>query len=403
MPAREPGLDAIAAALLARAEHLVERQLAALHTFPTYERVPGAALRASALRNVYRVAAALRGSDELPETAEAESSSGRARALQGIPTEEVLGAYRAVMNVLREEFLAAAVRLEVPVASVLAGTHLLWDLTDRFSAELGEARRQIDVDFARRDERARLAFLQRLLAGTLLASEVAVSGSAFGLSADAEYWVCRGRQGDAAPGGSRRTARESLARRLERLGAGGLFHPLVGSIDGDVVAVTATRPPPADFGRTDGGVLAIAGPVALAALPHAFAEATRLLNVAVRYHRSGLVDNDSLSVRIAVAEESELSEALMARYVEPVAAACGSTADVVLASVRSYLAHRRHVGETAAALSVHTNTVRYRLARYTEATGADLGDTETLIEAWWALEYWALTGRLRPGGPDRAL
>lgn len=392
---RAPGLDAVGAALLARAEELVDRQLDALATFPGYERVPRSALRASAHRNVYRVAAALRGSDELPpEAAEHERISGRTRALQGIPTEELVGAYRAVMAVLREEFLAAAERLEIPVASVLAGTRLLWDLTDRFSTELAAATRQIDVDLARRDERARLAFLQRLLAGTLLGPEVVVGGAAFGLVADAEYWVCRGRQGADSRG---RAPRESLARLLERAGAGGGFHPLVGSIDGDVVAVTADRPTmPAD-GR-DGGrsVLAVAGPAVPAAFPHAFAEVTRLLNVAVRFRRTGLVDNEALSVRIAVVEESELSEALLARYVAPVEAACGPLADAVLESVRTYLAHRRHVGETASALSVHMNTVRYRLARYEDATGADLGDTETLIEAWWALEYRALR---RGGGP----
>lgn len=390
---REPGLDAVGAALLARAEDLVDRQIEALAGFPGYDRVPRSALRASAHRNVYRVAAAMRGSDELPpEAAEHERISGRARALQGIPTEELVGAYRAVMAVLREEFLAAAERLEIPTASVLAGTRLLWDLTDRFSTELAATTRQIDADIARRDERARLAFLQRLLGGTLLGPEVVVGGAAFGLVADAEYWVCRGRQVADASG---RVPRETLARRLERAGAGGAFHPLVGSIDGDVVAVTAGRPTLADGRAGDRSVLAVAGPAVPAAFPHAFAEATRLLNVAVRFRRTGLVDNEALSVRIAVVEESELSEALLARYVASVQAACGPLAEVVLTSVRTYLAHRRHVGGTASALSVHTNTVRYRLARYEEATGADLGDTETLIEAWWALEYWAL--RRGPG------
>ncbi len=328
------------------------------------------------------MAAALRGSDQLPpEAPEDERISGQQRALQGIPAEDVIGAYRAVMGVIREEFLACGDRLDVPVTEILAGTRALWDLTDRFSTELVAARHQIDVEFARRDERQRLAFLQRLLTGTLLGPEVIVGGGAYGLSPETEYWVSRGRQ---AEGG--REPRHSLARQLE-IGAGGPhFHPLVGSIDGDVVAVTAVRP----FVDDDGSVLAVAGPALPTALPHAFAEATRLLNVALRYHRSGLVDSSSLSVRIAVVQENELSEALYARYVSPVLASMGTMAEIVLASVRTYLAHRRHVGETAAALSVHTNTVRYRLARYAELTGVDLGDTEALIEVWWALEYWAL-------------
>jgi hypothetical protein len=388
-------LAAVGDAMEERAQELTERQLLALMAFPAYARVPSSALRASARRNVLRVAAVLRGSEDLPpEAEEHERISGRARALQGIPAEDVVGAYRAVMSVLREEFLDQSARLGVPVSAILLGTRALWDLTDRFSTELVAARHQIDVEFARRDERQRLAFLQRLLTGALLGSEVVVGGGAYGLASDSEYWVSRGRPAAT----DRQDHRNSLARRLEGSGAGRPFHPLVGSIDGDVVAVTATRPSVND----DAGVLAVAGPAVPAALPHAFAEATRLLNVALRYHRTGLVDGTSLSVRIAVVQESELSEALYARYVSPVLTAMGSMADIVLASVRTYLAHRRHVGDTAAAMSVHTNTVRYRLARYEEITGADLGDTEGLIEAWWALEYWVLRREGDPLQPSDA-
>jgi DNA-binding PucR family transcriptional regulator len=34
---------------------------------------------------------------------------------------------------------------------------------------------------------------------------------------------------------------------------------------------------------------------------------------------------------------------------------------------------------------VHPNTLRYRLGRYRELTGADLSVTEEMIGAWWAL------------------
>ena len=39
---------------------------------------------------------------------------------------------------------------------------------------------------------------------------------------------------------------------------------------------------------------------------------------------------------------------------------------------------------------IHGNTLRYRLDKYTSLTGADLTDTEVIIEVWWALEYWQL-------------
>jgi putative transposase len=280
------------------------------------------------------------------------------------------------MGVLREGFLEAATRLNVPAADIVAATRELWALTDRYSADLVAACRRIDLDLARRQERARLAFLHRMLTGALLPHEVLSGGPAHGLAPDQPYWVVRGRPFP------ERT--QDVARRLESCGVGGL-RPLVGWIDGDVVGVTPGRPTDA----ADGGVLAVAGPVPAAGFPQAFAEATRLLNVAARYGRSGLVDRSTLSVRIAVVEEPELSEALLTKYVDPVAEV-GATAASLLSTVRTYLACRRSFADTAARLSVHANTVRYRLGRYLELTGADLEDTETLIEVWWALETWNL-------------
>ena len=267
------------------------------------------ALRNSARRNVLRVVSVLRGSPDLPaEAEETERQSGGQRALQGIPADVVVGAYRAVMSLLREEFLATAKRLEIPPVDVLYATRLLWDLTDRYSTEVVAERQQIDIEFARRDEQERLAFLQRLLTGTLLPAEILVGGVAYGLVPDHEYWVSRGRHPE--------EHRHALSRRLEHSGATSNFRPLIGWIDGDVVAVTAKRPTV----EADGAVLAISGPVLPAAFPQAFGEATRLLNVAARFQRQGLVDNNSLSIRIAVVEEGELSEALLARYAAPVLA-----------------------------------------------------------------------------------
>ncbi|GAA0610075.1 PucR family transcriptional regulator [Sporichthya brevicatena] len=371
-------LTAVADALMEREEALVTAQVKAVREFAGYDRIPLPSLRSSARRNVLRVVSVLRGSPDLPaEAEETERQSGGQRALQGIPADVVVGAYRAVMGLLREEFLATATDLQIPAVDVLHATRLLWDLTDRYSTEVVAERQQIDIEFARRDEQERLAFLQRLLTGTLLPAEVLVGGVAYGLVPDAEYWVSRGRHPE--------EHRHALSRRLEYSGATSTFRPLIGWIDGDVVAVTAKRPTV----EADGAVLAVSGPVPPAGFPQAFGEATRLLNVAARFQRQGLVDNNTLSIRIAVVEEGELSEALLARYATPVLAT-GATAGIVLSTVRTFLACRRHIAETAAALSVHVNTVRYRLARYAELTGADLDDTETLIEVWWALESWAL-------------
>ena len=49
-----------------------------------------------------------------------------------------------------------------------------------------------------------------------------------------------------------------------------------------------------------------------------------------------------------------------------------------------------HVERTAERLFVHQNTVRYRLARFEELTGASLRDPKVAFEVWWALERAAM-------------
>jgi DNA-binding PucR family transcriptional regulator len=121
-------------------------------------------------------------------------------------------------------------------------------------------------------------------------------------------------------------------------------------------------------------------------VPAAFAEASRVLTVAVRYGRSGLVDSSSLSVRVAVEQQVELGELLHRRYLSPLIDGGAGHSDV-LDTVTVWLRLRRSVASTARELSVHENTVRYRLARFAELAGADLTDTDVLVEVWWALEY----------------
>ena len=44
------------------------------------------------------------------------------------------------------------------------------------------------------------------------------------------------------------------------------------------------------------------------------------------------------------------------------------------------------VEDAARALHVHPNTLRHRLRRFEEATGAALRRPTDLVELWWALE-----------------
>ncbi|MFC4944184.1 PucR family transcriptional regulator [Pseudonocardia sp. GCM10023141] len=391
-PRSEHLLVAVASRLRHRTDDLVERQLAVLRRFPSYDRVPADDLRRSCRRNVARVVATLEQHDrepaqiELPaHIEEDERSSGQRRALQGVPSDDVVEAYRAVLSVLRDAFIDEAGAADADPRSVLAGTRRLWDLTDRYSNVLVSARQQVEIDAARRDERHRMAFLQRLLTGGVEHAELVEGGAVHGVLPDHEYWVLRGRQRSGDP--------QRLSRHLELSPTIGT-RPLVTLVDDDVAGISTARPAP-----LDGAVIAVAGPVALAGVATAFTEATRVLTVAVRYDRSGVVDSSSLSVRVAVEQQAELGEQLYRRYVSPFRDA-GAASEEVLQTIHTYLHQHRSVATTATLLSVHENTVRYRLERFRTVTGRDLSDTDVLVEVWWALEYatirvprsWSPTG-----------
>ena len=370
----------VADRLLAAGPSLIERQLAALSDFPSYRSVPHEDLYRSATRNVHRVVQMLRGHALLPDGVdEDEHGSGIQRGVQGVPVEEVVGAYRAVMGVLRDAFLESAKDMEVAADAVLDGMRRLWQLTHHYSGELIAARLQIDLDMARRQERQRLGFLQRLLTGNLFDAELRTGGAAYGLATDAQYWVVRARHSDGQ-------FRE-LSRRIEDVAAGSRGAPLLGPIDGDVAGITV-RQPRVDMTKTTETIAAV-GPVALSQVNRAFTEATRLLSAAVRYKRTGLIVPETMSIRLSVVQEHEMGQMLHERYVRPVLET-EPIADVILSSVQVFLGHQRRIQAAAAALSVHQNTLRYRLAKFEKITKASLVDTETIIEVWWALEYWQI-------------
>jgi putative transposase len=69
----------------------------------------------------------LKGQAVLPEGMDQdEHGSGVQRAVQGVPADEVVAAYRAAMGVLRDAFLDLAVLTDVPASTVLDGTRRLW-------------------------------------------------------------------------------------------------------------------------------------------------------------------------------------------------------------------------------------------------------------------------------------
>ncbi|MCF7553312.1 CdaR family transcriptional regulator [Pseudonocardia sp. WMMC193] len=370
-------LQAIAAAMAARAEEIVSRQWARAQEHPSYAVIDEEDLRASGRRNVSRAVAVLRGDPRPQErVTEDEFATGRRRARQGIPAEAMTTLFREVYGVLRDAVVETGRAEGVGVEALVTGLQWLWQSADETATTMLTGYHSAELDQVRAEESRRVSFLTALLLGTLpppASADDDVLG--YGLRRSGRYWVVRARVGPEEGG--------PLSRQLLAAArTAGVPDPLLGPVDDEVVGVLSA-PPPADL--PCGGLVAVDGPGVPADLHDVYGAAGELLAGGLRAGRRGIVDRASLGLRLAVYDRRDVGEHLCARYIRPLQRT--RMGRDVLRTLRVHLAHRRSVAETARVLTVHPNTVRYRVERFVEITGADLTDTETLAEVWWALEF----------------
>ncbi|MPY62732.1 PucR family transcriptional regulator [Streptomyces spongiae] len=135
-----------------------------------------------------------------------------------------------------------------------------------------------------------------------------------------------------------------------------------------------------------GWTLGISSPVAAADLVIADRQADRMLRHAVAtgmssaQHRTQDLTMHSL---VSPVDAAALAQARFAPFAE--APAPGPA--VLLETLRTWLAHHGNWDRTAAALELHRNTVRRRIAKSAELLDADLQDLDVRMELWFALRW----------------
>ncbi|WP_405709482.1 helix-turn-helix domain-containing protein [Streptomyces xanthophaeus] len=125
--------------------------------------------------------------------------------------------------------------------------------------------------------------------------------------------------------------------------------------------------------------LGVSAPARPGELPAAAAQARRALRRA-EAARTPLVrhTDGGLGSLLDPAEARAHAEALLAPL-----------GPVLRETLRAWLAHHGSWDRTAAALAVHRNTVRQRIARAATLLGTDLDDPDTRMELWFALRWEA--------------
>lgn len=367
--------------LAARDDEVASAAIADLRrVLPSYRDVSDGDLAASALRNSGTVRQTLSsrrlpGERELWDAAVAASE----RAYQGVPVQDVLTAYRISLHHLREFLAEAATRADCSPAVTVEMIQLLWALADSVGLRLAILHRDAELEIARHDERQRAEFLRGLVFGSVGPAEIRRLGPAYGIPPDLRYVALRGRP---RPG----TSAGDLVAAIAASARSGGQHAFVDVLEGDVVGVAQRIP---EIGRCPATV-GVGPAVDLAAVEPSFATASRVLEVAERFGRPGVFSLEDLSLRVAVAAEDELGDVLVRRYLAPLDV-LGPRAAAVRETVDGYIEEGLNVKATAQALDVHQNTVRYRLSRFEELTGAHLEHPQTAFEVWWALQRAWLT------------
>jgi len=341
---------------------------------PAYRTLPRDALDDEVGLEVARVLRSARaGRAALDEAELAELAAvGEARAQQGVPVTEMLRAWRIGIEVVVGYAREVGQRLGIDDAQVLEFVQSALAWSDVAMVTTAGAHRKAELTLAHAEQGRRAAFARGILFGEVPAAQLRISAEAFGLDPASEYVALRARAAD------------SLAvHKLEQ--ALGFDDPtqrcrgLYALVDGDIVGFLS-EPPPKDVD----GVVGYGPPRPLNRLAESHHLAARALMTALACGFRGAYDIASLGLRAAVAMDVDVGESLRDRYLEPLAPD-GSARELV-STLRTYLACDMHVGRTATRMFVHQNTVRYRLARFEELTGANLRDTEVLFEVWWALE-----------------
>ncbi|MGK3209259.1 PucR family transcriptional regulator [Amycolatopsis sp. MEPSY49] len=337
---------------------------------PPYAVVPRSAIEVSVRMNLETVRNSLLAGSPVVDDRDVEALTIRVdeRLGQGLGVEDGIQGWRKSISVIQERFLEIATEQGVDAVASLNAVRVLWQLSDLMTNQMAALFRSRQLTGALRRSQLRAEFLEKVLAGGLPVSEVHARAEELGLDTTIDYLTVKA-------GTARGASVEALRRRLETRA-------------GDLVVV-------ADgycFGLLSGpiGVLAPEDVVALgpaAPLPEvgaSFELAKRIHDWMRRHGVRGRRRIEDIGWRLAVDRDEAVTSLLLRRYRAPLDS-MGEFGALIWGSIRAYVNADKNVARAAEALVVHQNTLRYRLARFTEITGANLDSTDTLLEVAWAL------------------
>ena len=365
---RPTTLASLLGSLAASLPELAETTCAQIYAeLDTYATISHEALTAAVTRNLDTAMDALR-SGVVPHPAQLDGAAqtARERFEAGVPVEEIVRGFRISIALIHERFVDLAVTQQLPADATVGGVRLMWGVADAFTTRIITEYHALEVDAALRDAHRRTATVRALLAGE------APAEASTALNPTASYAALRCDIPDAA--GS-----ESLRRRLAASGSTAPARAVVVVDGGQCLGLVAAVP------TVDDVPVGIGPFVRIDELPRSDRVAQQALALARRLGRTGPQGMGELGWRLAAASQPDVWRHYAERFLAPLEAEPAYAAELI-ATLGAWLAAGRSIPRAAEALHVHVNTVRHRLARFAELTGADLDDPDDLVGLTWVVE-----------------
>lgn len=362
----------LAATLAPRIAGVVDRAVArARSELARYAEIPAEELRDGILADLGRAMAALL--EERPLTDQERQgmgSIGDARAREGIPLESMLQVYRFTIDEIFGELWQAAEDGALTHAEVVALTREIWRYADPAMDLAVQAYRERELAQAIAHSQGRTAIVHALLLGPTDATTALELAARSGITADAEHVAFR----------ARHLGGDQHALLLDLQTPGVLEQGLVAPHEGDVIGI-ARRKPAVGLPSV---IIGVGPSVPLDQLQSSLSVAGRVVEAATRHARPGIHTIDDVALEAIVGREPLIAARLQARFVKPCQPGT-PRGEELLATIEQLLAADLSVEGASEQLFVHANTVRNRLRRFEQLTGADLRRVDDVIGVRLAL------------------
>ncbi len=333
----------------------------------SYQPVEEGDLLASVQLNLERSVITLL-SGTVPTTEDAENrATTRQRMDVGVPIGDIIRGYRISLTVIYEEFLSLAEAAGMTPAQILDGSHLLWRLGDWFTAGAATEYRYNAAQGAVRRALERADAVRQVISAGPWPVDLEDRLRTLGLDLDHPYRVLMRAHGDPTPSKSSHQA--------------GMSHPGTGlsaEIDGRTVMIWPARVIIEKTSVPEDQCWAVGPPRELRQLHESASVAERILRALPDTAR-GPYSAADLGWRLILPLDPLTQQVLSETYLDPLQPDTPGGAEITQTLVQ-YLDQGRSVRRTAEAMTVHQNTVRYRLDRFERLTGTSLDDTDVLVD-----------------------